>query len=111
MSDGSFHATVANGNGRAIVFAHGEIDLASGQLFREALCKAQQGAPEVIVDLSHVVFMDSTGINALIGAHQRVPDQGSLRVVGTSPSVRRVFEITGIAALLLAERQPSSGCR
>jgi anti-anti-sigma factor len=104
--DDSFHAIVASGNGRAIVFAHGEIDLASGQLFRDALGKAQLAAPDVIVDLSEVVFMDSTGINALLGAYRRAPDQGSVRVAGPSPAVRRVFEITGLSELLLVETLP-----
>jgi anti-anti-sigma factor len=104
--DDSLDVTVVNANGRAIVFGRGEIDLASGQAFRDALFGAQLAAPEVIVDLSGVAFMDSTGINALIEAYRRAPNRGSLRVVGPSPAVRRVFEATGISELLLVETQP-----
>jgi stage II sporulation protein AA (anti-sigma F factor antagonist) len=104
--DDSLEVTVVNANGRAIVFVRGEIDLASGQAFRNALSQAQQGAPDVIVDLSDVVFMDSTGINALTEAHRRAPEQGSVRVVSPSPAVRRVFDITGLSELLLLDPQP-----
>ena len=102
----SFDVTVVNRNGRAMVFVRGEIDLASGQAFRDALFSAQQSAADVIVDLSGVGFMDSTGINALIGAHRRAPNKGTLGVVGLGPAVRRIFEITGVSELLLVELEP-----
>jgi anti-anti-sigma factor len=95
----SFGVKVVNGVGQAIVFVRGDIDLASGQAFRDALLSAQEGAPEVIVDLGEVAFMDSTGIHALLGAYRRAQNRGSLGVVGSSPAVRRVFEITGVSEL------------
>jgi anti-anti-sigma factor len=97
---------VAKRNGRAIVFVCGDIDLASGQAFRDALFTAQQDVSEVIVDLSDVAFMGSTGINALIGAYRRTPDGGCLRVVGAKSAVRRVLEITGLSELPVLGRQP-----
>ena len=103
MSDDGFNVRVVQGTGRAIVYARGEIDIDSGQAFREALCCAQQDAPDVLVDLSEVAFMDSTGVNALMRAYQRTPNPGSLRVVSPSAAVRRVLEITGVAELLLTE--------
>ena len=59
-----------------------------------------------MVDLSEVAFMDSTGINALIGAYRRTPHGGCLQVVGAKSAVRRVFEITGVSELLLLEPHP-----
>lgn len=102
----SFGVKVVNGVGRAIVFVRGDIDLASSQAFWDALLSAQGDAPEVIVDLGEVTFMDSTGIHALLGAYRRAQNRGSLAVVGPSPAVRRVFEITGVSELLLIEPQP-----
>ena len=52
-----------------------------------------------MVDLSGVTFMDSTGINALVAAHHRMPQDGELRVVGLRSNVQRVFEITGLDVL------------
>jgi anti-anti-sigma factor len=43
-----------------------------------------------------VTFMDSAGVNALVGAYHRVSADDELRLVGLRPNVRRVFEITGL---------------
>ncbi len=52
--------------------------------------------------------MDSTGLNALIAAYHQAPESGSLGVVGATPAVRRVFDITGLSQLLLRDaRQPT----
>lgn len=94
---------VVSHNGRAIVFIRGEMDMSSAAAVRDALSTAQQGSPDVIVDMTEVTFMDSTGINALMGAYRRAPYDGSVRVVGAKSIVRRVFEITGVSELLLLE--------
>jgi anti-anti-sigma factor len=94
-----FEISVVNRNGRAIVFVSGEIDLSAKPLIDDALQEAQKEPADVIIDLSQVTFIDSTGINALIGA-RRVTPGGQLHVVGASGRVRRVLEITGVAEYL-----------
>jgi anti-sigma B factor antagonist len=106
MMTQSFDVRVVNCDGHALVVGRGEIDMGSGPALRDALFAAQNEAADVIVDLSDVTFMDSTGINALIGAYRRRPTDGSLIVVGANSPVRRVFEITGFSELLMAEPQP-----
>jgi anti-sigma B factor antagonist len=103
VNDESFGVGVVNHNGRAIVFISGEIDMSSSPAVCDALSTAQQGSTDVIVDLSKVTFIDSTGINSLIRAFRRAPDDGSLQVVGAKSIVRRVFQITGVSELLLLE--------
>ena len=73
----------------------GEVDIATVDSFRQALLDAQRSR-RVVVDLSGVTFMDSAGVNALIGAYHRVSADDELRLVGLRPNVRRVFEITGL---------------
>ena len=108
MDSERFGVEVVNANGRAIVSVRGEINMSCGSAFRDALRAAQQVSPDVIVDLSGVSFMDSTGLNALIGAYHRAPEGGSLGVVGATSAVRRVFDITGLSELLLLEpRRPT----
>ena len=108
MGDESFSVEVVNANGRAIVSLRGEIDMSCGPALRAALSAARQGSPDVIVDLSGVTFMDSTGLHALIGAYHHAPEGGSLGVVGPTSAVRRVFDITGLSELLLLEpRRPT----
>jgi stage II sporulation protein AA (anti-sigma F factor antagonist) len=105
----SFGVKAVISKGRAIVFVQGEIDMSAGLEIRDALSTAQQGSPDVIVDVSDVTFMDSTGINALLRAHRQMPPGGSLRVAGATSAVRRVFDITGVSELLLREPSASPG--
>ena len=51
----------------------------------------------MVVDLSAVTFIDSTGLGVLIGARKRCIDAGrELRVVVSEPRILKVFEITGL---------------
>ena len=52
--------------------------------------------PCVVVDLSRVTFIDSTGLGVLVGALKRVRERGALSLVCPQRQVRRVFEITGL---------------
>jgi anti-anti-sigma factor len=97
-----FEVSVVNRNGRAIVFVSGEMDLASEARFRHALRTAQQGSPDVIVDLSRVTFMDTTGISALVGA-RRMASDAQFHVVGATKQIRKVFEITGVDQFLAGD--------
>jgi anti-anti-sigma factor len=82
----------------AVLEVGGEVDLATVEQFRAALADAQR-SERVVVDLTGVSFMDSAGVNALVGAYHRSLPNGELRLVGMRSNVRRVFEITGLFAL------------
>jgi anti-sigma B factor antagonist len=77
---------------------HGAIDLdtapeLSGQL--EDL--ASRGAKLVIVDLTDVVFLDSSGLGALLHGARTVEEGGGrLLVEGASGAVERVLELTDV---------------
>jgi anti-anti-sigma factor len=74
----------------------GEIDIASASRLISGLNEAVGDCDKpVVIDLSQVEFMDSTGLALLLNAHRRLArrDQGFAVVCGGGP-VRRVFEIT-----------------
>jgi anti-anti-sigma factor len=53
--------------------------------------------PLVVLDLSQLTFIDSSGLGAIHAARQRVIDDGGILVVcRPSPAVHRVLEITGL---------------
>ncbi len=53
--------------------------------------------PELVVDLSQVTFLDSTGIRELIIAEQALKRRGGRLVVcGAHGVVRRCLEVTGV---------------
>jgi anti-sigma B factor antagonist len=87
-------------NERAVVTAAGEIDLATSPALRTRLQDAIGAHRLVIVDLSDVTFIDSTGLGVLIGGLRRVNEAGGeLRIVVADPRVLKIFEITGLTGL------------
>ena len=82
----------------ATVTVQGEIDLLEAAQLREQLLKlVDTGSTSLIVDLTGVTFIGSTGIGALIAGHNRVREVGgTLTLRGPSRSVLRVMEITAL---------------
>jgi anti-sigma B factor antagonist len=86
-------------HGEALVFKlRGSLDLATAPTVRAALTDAAGDANrDLIVDLTQIEFLDSTGLGALIGAHRRATEHnGSLRLVVTEGPIARLLNITGL---------------
>jgi len=78
-----------------VVEVAGEVDMATSPQVTEAVEAAPDGCRRVVVDLSEVTFLDSSGLNSLVGSRRSLGARGiELRVVSPSDHVvRRVFEI------------------
>jgi anti-sigma B factor antagonist len=89
-------------DGCLVVEVGGEVDMTSAPTLRDHLLDhIGLGEPCVVVDLSEVEFMDSTGLSALVMAYRQAGEIGSSVVVaGAQPAVRRVLEITQLDVLL-----------
>jgi anti-sigma B factor antagonist len=76
----------------------GEIDVYTAPLVRERLDAAvRDGRVHLVVDLSQVRFLDSTGLGVLVGRLKLTRSRdGSLRLVATEEKVLKVFAITGL---------------
>ena len=87
-----------------VVVTTEQIDHHTAPDFREELAggvrrseAAPSPSPELIVDLSKVTFLDSTGIRELIDAEQALARRGGRLVVrGAHGVVRRCLEVTGV---------------
>ena len=75
-----------------------EIDAATVPAFRSVLEEAMRSNGDVVeLDFADVAFMDSTGLGALIDAHNELRPPGrSLRIHNPCRAVRRLFEVTGL---------------
>jgi len=85
----------------AIVVATGEIDVHTASALHDAIDRAPAGT-RVVVDLSAVTFMDSSGLGVLVAAQQR--RAGALVVRGPCASVAKVLAYTGLDHVLVVER-------
>lgn len=104
----NFEVDVHRQNGTPMLSVRGELDLASSPLLEQALERAAQDSPSlVIIDLRELDFMDSTGLSVLIRAHQRAQELGHrLGIVNGSRQVRRLLSLTGVADRLTIVDQP-----
>ncbi|MEV6483493.1 STAS domain-containing protein [Streptomyces sp. NPDC051576] len=84
-----------------VVAAAGEIDQESCGSLRDALEPPGGIAPHVVLDLSDVTFMDSSGINVLIAVHRALTEaDGWLRLAGATPPVLRIIQLVGIDGII-----------
>lgn len=82
-----------------VLSVHGEIDIATVPHVREALLRVFTTTlpRHLVVDLSDVTFLDSSGIGVLVGAHRRVTSEGGwFTVVVSTPLVRKVLQLSGL---------------
>jgi anti-sigma B factor antagonist len=92
---------------------HGERDLAGSPSIRQTISRAMEDLPECIVlDVSQVEFMDSTGLHAAIELTKRSAAQNTRLVIIPGPEpIQRMFEITALLETLPFIEKPSSGSR
>ena len=83
----------------------GELDMATVPTLNEQLSALESdGSTAIVVDIRELRFIDSSGLHALVQAHQRFDQDGQLFVVvGANPFFRRLCEITGTRFLLDAK--------
>jgi anti-sigma B factor antagonist len=80
----------------------GDVDMNTSSDVRSNLGEVfkQGGARALLVNLSGVRYMDSSGIATLVEAMQNCMKQGmKLRLVDLSPSVRDVFELARLSSV------------
>ena len=88
-------------SGARVVNLVGEIDIANADALGEKLDQLiGAGADRLVVDLSALDFMDSSGIAMLLRAAGRVD---SMSVRNPTDAVRRIIECTGLADTLRIE--------
>jgi anti-sigma B factor antagonist len=74
----------------------GELDLSTVGKVQEELRRVEQSQPPtVVLDLSKLTFLDSTGLRCIVTADERARDAGRRMVIVRGPDpVQRVFTIT-----------------
>jgi anti-sigma B factor antagonist len=75
----------------------GELDLYNAHVVREELLAAATRSPErLVVELSGVTFIDSTGLGVLIESRTRLPNRQAFLLVAPGLETRRALEISGL---------------
>jgi len=85
-----------------IVALSGELDLATADVVEAELERVEASdAAAIVLDLSGLTFMDSTGVRLLIQAHARSRADANRLTLRRGPAaVQRVMELSGVDVLL-----------
>jgi anti-sigma B factor antagonist len=82
----------------ALVSIRGDLDVQVAERVADALSKVESTEPDqLVIDLSGLSFMDSTGMGVIAAAHARAVDAGRRFVVVSPPAgVKQAFEVSGL---------------
>ncbi|MFG3040602.1 STAS domain-containing protein [Streptomyces sp. NPDC048330] len=83
-----------------VLSVRGELDMETADRLQEHLTdQLGQGRRHLVLDLSALDFMDSSGLNVLIRVvHKARAAGGDLYLTAPTPAVRRILEITGVTS-------------
>jgi anti-sigma B factor antagonist len=71
------------------------IDAARAPDFKaEVICLIEEGRQAIVLDLSGVDFIDSSGLGALVGCLKRLGQRGDLALAGAKKPVEKVLALT-----------------
>lgn len=74
----------------------GELDISTAPLLEDALREQVRGGGDLVLDLSALTFIDSTGLRSLLWLGRELKGRGRLVLRSPSALVTRVIELTGI---------------
>ncbi|OXS74576.1 anti-sigma factor antagonist [Domibacillus enclensis] len=80
----------------------GEIDAYTAPKLREtAFPYTEKQGADIVIDLSGVTYMDSTGLGVFVGLFKSLnANNGTLKLTGLSDRLKRLFDITGLADIM-----------
>ena len=93
---------VQQASGHPVLHVTGEIDIYTAPLFKQAVVNlVSDGNKDVIIDLSGVTFMDSSGFGTLLGATRRLrPSGGGLHLAGPNTTIQRMLRLTRLDSIM-----------
>lgn len=90
-------------DGKLIVDLIGELDHHSAEEVRNKIDDIldMKNITKVVMNFSGVSFMDSSGIGVVIGRYKKLlMKNGKLCITNLKPSVKRVFELSGLFKII-----------
>lgn len=105
IEEGTFTlAEEAGSGGERVIRLHGELDIDTVPDLERALLRSRPVQQRVVLDLSELQFMDSTGLRVLLRA-RAAAEEGRWEIVmrDVPPNIRRLFDMTGVHGALPAE--------
>jgi anti-sigma B factor antagonist len=90
--------TTSTSAGRTTVAFTGTLDISTIDQALKELTEATAQAPELVIDLRQVDFIDSSGLSVIAQTAQQAAETGHTLSVVPNAQARRLMEMTGIAS-------------
>ena len=94
---------ISRNEDQLVVVLAGELDIGTSQRVKDALDELDQAPPSrLVIDLSRLSFVDSTGLAMFVALERRCRANGgpALVIRPGPPAVQRLFELVGAAGRL-----------
>jgi anti-sigma B factor antagonist len=83
--------------GAHLLVVRGELDISAAPKFRESVAATPTDITNLVMDLSELEFIDSSGLQVLIEEQKRLDaEDGKLVIVCASAKMRDLFRLTGV---------------
>lgn len=86
------------------ILLSGELDEYTAQNVRtklDVLLETQKGFVQIVIDLSELTFMDSTGVGVLIGRYKKMREQNKpIFITNPSRNAERIFKMSGLYEIM-----------
>jgi anti-sigma B factor antagonist len=87
--------------GCVVVTPTGVLDVATSPPLHNWLHRRlDEGVTLLVLDLSDVVFIDSTALRVLVSVHKRLRESGGFALVCPHARIRRIFNLTALNRVL-----------
>lgn len=84
-------------DGRAVLTVGGEVDVYTAPAFRDRMLQLLEADPLLVIDLSSLAFIDSTGLGVLVAGRNRALERGgAVAFVCIQDRVLKLLRITGL---------------
>ena len=101
---------VRDESGKSVVSFEGDVDLENSPTARKVLLDCVEQGRDVVVDMSAVNYIDSSGIASLVEAFQTARRKGtSFALAAVSASALRVFELARLDKVFTIHKTVADG--
>lgn len=90
-------------NNILIIKLNGELDHHSSEYVRKRIDDeiTENNTKNILFDMGHMNFMDSSGIGVIIGRYKYVAASGGkVGIVSMKPQIKRIYEICGLKRII-----------
>jgi stage II sporulation protein AA (anti-sigma F factor antagonist) len=89
-----------------IIRLSGELDHHTAEELREKVTDTleRESIRHIVFNLEHLTFMDSSGLGVILGRYKQIKNLGGEMIVcSISPTVKRLFEMSGLFKIIRLE--------